>query len=138
MIKQRDARIEYLDSAIGCSKRERQEIIDKRDANSAVKDDEIKQLQDRLAKLERMIAATSDSEESDDTIVTIGDSTSEEGKDGNENSDKNTNETSPTGKVRQMADKGFEALDNAMRWMWMKAHRRSNTQMSLSAMRSMN
>ena len=114
MIKQRDARIEYLDSAIGCSKRERQEIIDKRDANSAAKYDEIKQLQDRITKLERMITAKSDSEESNDTTETIGDLTSEEGNDENENRDTNTNETLPTGKVRQMADEGFEALDNAL------------------------
>jgi len=111
MIRQQDIKIKLLDSAIGCSEREHQKIINKRDAANAAKDNKTKQLQDRLARLKGMMASNSESEESRQTVQTIGDS-SEESEE--EETTPKPSDSSPTGKVRQMANEGFEVLDNAL------------------------
>ena len=61
------------------------------------------------------MASKSDSEESKNTVETIdNNSTSDDGSDENENVETKVSEASPTGKVRQMANEWFEALDNVL------------------------
>jgi len=61
-----------------------------------------------------MMASKSDSEESRQTVETICNSTSNDSSEESKEEEitPKPSEASPTGKVRQLANEGFEALDN--------------------------
>jgi len=80
MISQIYAKVQLLQSEVNCYERERQEIVRRQDTISTEKDSEIKYLHNKIAQLEEMMVNNaSESEESKQSVETIGESTSDSG-----------------------------------------------------------